>query len=376
VANCTDTYGRAILRGVTRYANMQRRWLLFKDVENAVDAQKRWGKLDGGIFAAMPVAAFEANRKRCTHAVYCSGGGDPAKTPVIALDDIAAGAQAAGHLLNCGLEKFAFYGFESTYKTAVNRLAGFREAVEARGYSCDVCPIGRPTSEQRASHEHHPMHIDWLRTLPKPVGIFAIDDTNASELAEVCLQAQITVPDHIAIVGVNNDDLLCESAWPPLSSVDADYSRMGYTAAQTLDRLMRNEKIENPLILLPPLGVIQRQSTSMLSIKNADLAQALRFIREHACDPCTVSDVLRHVPVGRRWLERQFVAQLGRTPHDEIVRVRIETAERLLQKSDLDMLEIASRCGFAELKSFYLAFRKHSDTTPAAYRRSVLISGR
>ena len=375
VADCTDTYGRAILRGVTRYANLQRRWLLYKDLTNALEAQLQWSKLDGGVFAGFSDQLFQTGRKRCRHAVYCSGAGDARKAPVVALDDIAAGVQAAEHLMNCGIEEFGFYGFKQDYKTAINRLDGFQTNLNAKGFSCAVCPIQMPTREERTSHTHRPKVIDWLRGLPKPVGILALDDTNASDLAEICLEADIGIPDHVAIVGVNNDDLLCESAWPPLSSVDADYSRMGYAAAAMLDRLMRGVKpaTDERLILLPLLGVVQRQSTSTLAIKDPDLAEALRFIREHACDPCSVTDVLAQVPVGRRWLERQFVAQLDRTPHDEIARVRIETAQRLLHRPELDMLQIASRCGFAELKSFYVAFRKITNTTPAAYRRTSLV---
>jgi LacI family transcriptional regulator len=348
---------------------------LYKDTEKVVDIQQQWPELDGGIFGGISPALFDQGRKQCRHVVMCSGGGDPSISPVVALDDRAAGAQAAAHLLSCGLESFGYYGVKPDFKTASNRLQAFRETITSKGFPCSVCPMAVPTPEQRASHLHRPILIDWLRQLPTPVGILALDDTNAHDLAEACLEAGISVPDRVAIVGVNNDDLLCESAWPPLSSVEADYSRMGYVAAGILDRLMSGETLSGNerLVLLPPLGVVRRQSTTTLAIKDPHLADALRFIREHACDPCTVTDVLRHVPVGRRWLERQFVAQLGRTPHDEISRVRMEAAQRLLQRPELNMLEIASRCGFAELKSFYLAFRKASDTTPAAYRRTSLV---
>jgi LacI family transcriptional regulator len=378
VCDCTDTYGRAILRGVARYANLQRRWLLFKDLKNAFDAHRQWKDLDGGIFAGMPAKEFDQARKRCRHAVNCGGGGDPALSPVIALDDIAAGKQAADHLLNCGLEHFAFYGFQPDYRTATNRLHGFRQTVESRGFTCNVCPIERPTQRQRITHSHRPKLIAWLGDLPRPVGIMAVDDTNAADLAEACLEAGMPVPDHVAIVGVNDDDLLCDSSWPPLSSVNADYNRIGYTAAVTLDRLMMGESLptEQRLILLPPLGVTQRQSTNTLAVKDQNLVDALRYIREHGCDPCSVTDVLRHIPVGRRWLERQFATQLGRTPHEEIERVRIETAQRLLRRTDLNMWEIASRCGFQELKTFYLAFGRVAKVTPAVYRRSALFGGK
>jgi len=376
IADCTNTFGRAIFRGVMRYANLQRRWLLFKDMEHVLSASGKWPKLDGGIFAGVSQQIFEHGLNYCRFAVHCSGGGNPKVCPVVAIDDVLVGNQAAQHLLDCKFEHFAFYG-DRQYRVSDNRIAGFKQALAQRGYRVDVCPLQSPDSRERVSHSHRPALIRWLQQLPKPVGVMAFDDTHAHDLAEACLEAAIPVPEQVAIVGVNNDDLLCESAWPPLSSVEADYTRIGYSAARLMDRMLRGETLsrEERNFRLRPLGVIQRQSTSTLAIQDHNLAEAVRFIREHACDPCSVSDVLEVVPVGRRWLERQFVTQLGRTPHDEIARVRIEHAQRMLQRPELGLQEIASRCGFTELKTFYQAFRKIAGTTPAAYRRISLIDG-
>ncbi len=374
IVDCSNSYGRAILRGITRYANLQRRWLLFKDLERGAATESEWPDLDAGIFAGVPQELVDTVGRHCRHVVYCSGGGDPAKCPVVALDDVMAGRQAAEHLLDCRLEHFGYYGLRPNYRVAENRLLGFRQAVEGRGFTCHVCPLMAPLVHERVSHSHRPALVEWLRGLPRPVGIFAFDDTIAHDLAEACLEAEIAVPDDVAIIGVNNDDLLCESAWPPLSSVEADHARMGFAAAGLVDRLFAGQVLtaDERLVRLPPLGVVRRQSTSTLAIADRNLADAVRYIREHACNPCSVGDVLRHVPVARRWLERQFVAHLGRTPHDEIARVRIETAQRLLARADLDVSEIAARCGFAEPKNFYVAFRKAAGVTPAAYRRRSL----
>ena len=355
---------------MTRYTNLQRRWLLFKDLERTFDGTGPLPKLDGAIFGVR-LPTLQRDLKRCGHIVHCSGGGDPDVCPVVAMDDVAAGAQAAEHLMDCRLQRFAFYGYKPEFKASVNRLAGFRDALTARGFRCEVCPMAVPSGAQRWAHSHRPDLITWLRALPKPVGILALDDTNAHDLAEACAEADIGVPDHVAIIGVNNDDLLCESAWPPLSSVNADYTRIGFAAAKLLDRLLDGEGLprDERLVLLPPLGVVRRQSTDVLAVTDPNLADAIRFIREHACDPCTVDDVLGKVPVGRRWLERAFVAHLGRTPKEEITRVRIETARRLLAHSDLSIAEVVARCGYQELKSFYTAFGNLTGTTPAAYRR-------
>lgn len=373
LASRSDTYGRAIVRGAARYANLRRRWLLFKDLDRIIGdgGDRAWPALDGAIFAGTKWPVFITGLTHCRHAVYCSSAGEPDLCPIVGLDDYAAGVQAAQHLLNCRLERFAYYFPRPSYRVSERRFEGFRDIIEARGFSCEVYPY--TVSDEVIAPDRADI-IRWLHDLPKPVGIMAFDDTNAHDLAEACLDADIGVPDHVAIIGVNNDDLLCECAWPPLSSVEADYSRVGYIAAQILDRMLAGETLsaKERVTIVPPLGVVQRQSTTTLAIRDPNLANAVRFIREHACDPCSVSDVLRVVPVGRRWLERQFVAQLRRTPHEEIARVRIETGQRLLRRSDLDMRDIARKCGFAELKNFYAAFRKVAGTTPAVYRRKQL----
>lgn len=374
VVDCANTFGRAILRGVTRYANLQRRWVLFKDMQRVLDVNSPWPAFDGAIFAGVPWEVVMHGVKRCKHVVHISGGGDPTMCPVVALDDVVAGRQAAQHLIDCRLERFAFYGVNPGFRTCDNRMKGFHEQLASRGYQCVDCPLPIASARDLAEHTWRAALIEWLRGLPKPIGILALDDTNAHEVAEACMEADIGVPEHVAIIGVNNDDLLCESAWPPLSSVDADYSRMGYAAAKIMDRLFNGETLEvgERLTLLPPLGVMQRQSTNVLAVGDTNLADAIRYIREHACDPCSVDDVMRVVPVGRRWLERQFVAQLGRTPHEEIIRVRVDTAKRLLSQEDLNIAEIAQRCGYASDKNFHATFRRAVGVTPAGYRRDAL----
>ncbi len=374
VVDPASVYGRAILRGVMRYANLQRRWVLHEDLWRATETLRHFPRCDGAILAGVGQETVSFVQDRCRHTIYCSGGANPAITPMVALDDHAAGRLAAQHLMDCRLEHFAFFGSRPDWIVPVARMDGFRAALQERGYECELCPVPWPMGLTWLTHEHRPALVRWLRKLAKPVGIFAADDAIAHDLAGACLEADINVPDEVAIVGVNNDDLLCEGAWPPLSSVEADYLRVGYHAATMLDRLLAGESLtdEERCVRLQPLGVVQRQSTSVLAVDDPDLASAVRFIREHACDPCNVQDVLRHVPVGRRWLERQFASYLNRTPHDEIQRVRIDTACRLLLQPELTIPTIAFRCGYSAVQNFNVTFRQLTATTPAAYRRKAL----
>lgn len=352
------------MRGVMRYANLQRRWLIHEEFRAMSAPPKAWPRCDGAIAGGTSSAAFRHIRKRSRHVVHCSSSGDPDQTPVVCLDDVAAGELAANHLMDCRLEHFGFIGWGSP-PTSANRARGFVEALGRRGFSCNICSVDwRRPQWQRL--------IQWVRDLPKPVGIMAVDDTTAHDLAAACLEANLAVPDRVAIIGVNNDDLLCESAWPPLSSVEGDFSRIGYSAARILDRLLEGQTLrpEERLIRLPPLGVVPRLSTDVLAVDEPNVADAVRYIREHACNPCTVGDVLRHVPVARRWLERQFVQKLGRTPHDEIMRVRMESARRLLLQANLSIPDVAERCGFSAVSNFGRAFAQAYANTPGAFRRA------
>jgi LacI family transcriptional regulator len=146
---------------------------------------------------------------------------------------------------------------------------------------------------------------------------------------------------------------------------------VGFTAALILDRLIGGEKIptEQHFIRVPPLGIVRRLSTDVLAVDDPSLAQAVTFIREHACDPCSVDDVLRHTAVGRRWLERQFALKLNRTPHEEILRVQMDAAKRLLLQPGLPVEDIAARCGFSSAPSLGRAFVRSFQITPAAFRR-------
>jgi LacI family transcriptional regulator len=254
------------------------------------------------------------------------------------------------------------------------RLAGFTEVLKTRNFTCEYSPVSWPGVYEWVRKTHWPSLQKWLAALPKPIGIFAWDDMAAHDLAAACFDMDIGVPEQVAIIGVNNDDLLCESAWPPLSSVEVDYSRVGYAAAELLDRLINGEKLPKAsrLLLIAPKGVTFRQSTDVLAVDDHYLAMAIRYIREHACDPCTVQDVLRKVPVGRRWLERHFMEKLARTPHDEIIRVRLDRAGRMLQNPEETMERVAEACGFGTVPNMTRTLKQVWGATPGAFRRRHL----
>jgi LacI family transcriptional regulator len=373
VIDGVGTYGRSLLRGVMRHANGQR-WVLHKDLWRTPKTLAAFPACDGAILTGLAGPAIAKIRSRCRHIVVCAGGGDPAVSPVVSLDDLAVGAMAAEHLIDCRVQHFAFYGNASGMSAAHNRLLGFRQTLAGVGRTVEVSPVPWPSGEQWFTHAHRPALARWLAGLPKPVGIFAVDDSAAHDLADACREVGLRVPDVVAILGVNNDDLLCEGAFPPLSSIEADFSRVGQRAAEMLDDLLAGRSLTGAarVVRLPPMRVVQRVSTSLLAVAEPALAEAVQFIRDHACDPCTVADVARQVTVGRRWLERAFLAEFDRTPHDEIIRVRIQRAKELLQLRHLSVADVAAKCGFYGPQNLARAFRQQTGSTPAAFRRQIL----
>jgi LacI family transcriptional regulator len=163
---------------------------------------------------------------------------------------------------------------------------------------------------------------------------------------------------------------------PPLSSVIPDTHRTGYEAARLLDRMMQGEPIREAAILISPRGIAERQSTDVYAIEDEELVTALRFIREHACDGITVSDVLRVVPMSRRILEHRFQKFVRRTPHAEIIRIRMDRVARLLRETELPLIEIAARSGFAAAEYLSVAFKKYTGQSPRAYRQKFGRSAR
>jgi LacI family transcriptional regulator len=210
----------------------------------------------------------------------------------------------------------------------------------------------------------------WLRGLPKPVGIMTCHDDRGHQVLEACRRAELSVPDSVAVIGVDNDPFLCNLCTPPLTSVDINPARIGYEAAAHLAALMNGAKpTRQPVLLGPPRGVAPRQSTDMLAIDDVEVAGAIRFVRENAVKGITVQDVLKRAERSPSTLERRIKRLLGRTIKAEITRVKLSRARLLLCETELPVAKIAARCGFSEPRYFCEVFRHAEAMTATAYRR-------
>jgi LacI family transcriptional regulator len=208
-----------------------------------------------------------------------------------------------------------------------------------------------------------------VRKLPKPAGIMACYDIKAQQLLDVCRENGLAVPEEIAVIGVDNDPLLCSLTTPPLTSVIPNTHRTGYEAAMLLDRMMSGEPIAAKGYLIPPIGVETRQSTDVLALADREIAAAVRFIREHACDGATIGDLLRVVPLSRRVMESRYRKSTGRTPHQDLVRFRIDRVKQLLAETDHSLERIATLAGFEHPEYMSVAFKRETGITPGKFRQ-------
>ncbi len=369
----TRSYGRNILRGVADYARLHGPWLfhLPTEIHHALPPIEEWNG-DGIIVQPHQDKAFiDALQKTGKPVISLSGPPGNGKFPTVLADQQALVETAMGHLRERGFTRFAYCGYPGEVVwPPTGRL--FSELVTSKGFTCEVYQAAYDASERTLRLTQLGK---WLQELPKPIALLCGSDGRAREVLDACRVANVAVPDEIAVLGVNDDELICELANPPLSSVIHNTRRIGYEAAQLLDHIFSGQK-ESGDILVPPLGVKSRQSTDLLSIEDREIAQAVRYIRENACHGIRVQDVLDTLALSRRAFEMRFREAIGRPPHEEIRRVQLERVKELLLNSDYKLEKIAEMTGFSTAQYLAGLFHRVTNMTPGAWRRTARAGGK
>jgi len=362
-------YCRAVLRGVAS-VSAQANWeCILVSADGPPPVIDLGGFVHGLIGHFSEKVLLEHVERARVPAVDISPTHRHASLPRVSTDDVAVGRLAAAHLLSLGLPHFAFFGSRAHYYSLL-REQGFRQAISAVGLSCHVFLGGAGAEgDGRAPREPDRPIEQWVRGLPKPIGIMASTDARALDLLAVCRKLDIDVPRSVAVLGVDNDEVFCELAVPTLSSIALSTQRIGYEAARMLDRLMEGEAAPQRELLVPPAGVVPRRSSDLPSILDPDVAAAVRYISLHVQDDLQVADVLREVPVSRRGLEQRFLKALGRTPAAEILRAQVEVAKQLLAETEEPMNRVALAAGFSNAKQLGASFHHQTGVSPTAFRR-------
>jgi LacI family transcriptional regulator len=385
VLDTTSPYHRKIAQGVATYAHEKGSWdlqvvqdplenlpYLEQDpLESVLDL--RWFHADGIIAAFLSrKAAKRIIALKCpTVGIEVEHGwADPSwNIPYFATDNEAIGRLAAEEFIKRGLPRLAFCGIPQTRLTAWSamRQAAFVQCAETAGLPCAVF-TGESVRSGRRTTLHRQLS-SWLAALEKPVGLFACYDVRARHVLAACRSLGILVPEEVAVIGVDNDELMCELTNPPLSSIEQGARGIGYQAALLLDQWMAGEKPPRLKHTVTPEGIVTRRSSDTLAIADDVVAAAVRFIHEKACTGIRVYEVVRAVAVARSALERRFKNVMGRTIHDEIQRLQVERARQLIAATNLPLKDVAKEAGFAYIQYMTTVFRRQIGQTPGEYRR-------
>jgi LacI family transcriptional regulator len=376
IIESSRAYGRGLLQGIARYVREHGAWSIFHQERRASDAPPAWLKdLQGdGIIARVEGHKLASAIGRLgVPAVDVRGLLLDLGLPLIETDDEAVVRLAFEHLRERGFRQFAFCGFPGANYSDTRRRY-FAQRIAEAGFKChDYTPPVRLRSIASFDHEQKGLIFEedvaeWIAQLPKPIGLLACNDIRGQQVLNACRQIGVAAPDEVAVLGVDNDEVVCDLADPPLSSVIPNTERIGYEAAALLDKMMAGHPAPLSPTYIPPLGVATRRSTDVLAIDDRHIAAALRFIREHACEGIGVPDILSAVPLSRSALERRFATLVGRAPKAEILRVQLQRARELLATTDFPLNVISEKAGFKHPEYLSAIFKKKTGITPGRYR--------
>jgi LacI family transcriptional regulator len=366
--------GRGLLRGIAQYSQTHGPWVFYREApfyerltqRERVQRIKDWrpdgmimreqGGLDSTLLELGLPIVYSSHRR-----------GPVPGMPNILGDDRQIGVMAAEYLISKGFRHFGFCGFKNMWWSA-DRGRFFAERLQTAGFSTEFYkpPSGRATPSWSEEPE---WMAAWILTLPRPCAVFACTDDRCRQLAAACKRADVKVPEEVALLGVDNDELVCEFASPPLSSIVLNTEKSGYDAAAVLHRMMQGEPVGELTISIPAPRVVTRQSTDIVAINDPVIATALNYIREHYRKGITVVDVARIAGVSRRVLEIRFRKLMNRSVYEEVLRLRMNQASLLLTDTNLSVAQVAEALNYDEIKYFSRAFRQVIGVSPLAYRK-------
>ena len=360
-------YGRGIVAGVARYIQTREHWEFYVE-PNRLKLEEHLGAADGFIGNVSSPGDIDLFARHGIAAVNISNRVGGLTCPSSLPDDETVGAMAAEHLLHRGFSRFAYCGFTG-HAYSEGRGAAFTAALATHGrQAIHYSPPGTITKDSAFADQAAHLR-EWVSQLPAPCGVFCCNDNRAWQVIEACREAGVAVPESLAVLGVDNDELMCNLIRPSISSIELPLQRIGFEAAALLGRLMRGLKPPRNPLRLPPGGVVPRRSTEVLAVDDADVAAAVRYIREHLTAPLKIAEIAEAIGLAKRTLQRRFKQVMGRTIDTEVRMARIRHARDLLAQTDLPMPAVAEASGFAYAEHLATVFRRETGMTPTGYRK-------
>ncbi len=371
-------YARGVLRGIARYVHLHGPWVIDLPAEHvppfelSLPTAGRWhgtgiiGRILNEriardvLSADVPTIGMDLSEEQSAADSLLS------RISELSPDSLAAGRVGADYYLERGFRHFAFCGFAGQIWSR-RRREGFCLHLAEAGFTCNV--LEQPHGKTAMARQQRGRIISWLQSLERPVGLMACNDRRGRQVLEACLIAGIHVPDEVAVVGVDDDHILCRLSNPPLSSIAFNAEKGGFQAAELLDGLMSARVTGKQRILADALGVTTRYSSDIIAVDDRHVSLALRFIRDNARHPICVDDVVAYSGIGRRALEIRIQKAISRSIREEIQRTHLEWAKRLLAETELPAGRIADLSGFNSFSYLSKVFRRATGMTLAQYRR-------
>jgi len=374
--NPSREYTRRLLSGFAQYARLHTSWTFYRPLEYR--EPKAGAKLMPVLKALKPDGILMREPRELEDIVkmgvpvVCSPytHESVAGAVNVVTDHATVSQMAAGHLLERGLRYFAYCGFDDWWWSRLRRDV-FCETVRQAGFETDIYKLPRARSERTWAREM-PLIGQWLASLPKPVGVMACNDDRGELVIEACKAGGLKVPDEVAVIGVDNDSVICDLCSPPLSSVATNLRKTAYEAAAVLDRLIQGRQTDRPTLCIQPTHVATRQSTDVLATDDPEVVAALRFIREQARRNIGVQKVVERAGLSRRALEKRFRRALGRSIHGEIQRVRLRLLTQMLVQTQMPVTDIATALDFPDAAHASRFFSKARGVSPLQYRKQHL----
>jgi LacI family transcriptional regulator len=366
--------GRSFLQGIAHYAHHHGPWSFYWEHGGLEKAWPKIKSLDVDGIIMRDVDKLEEVLAYGIPAVVIGHSRTEVSSLLnVVTDSERIGLMAAEHLLGCGFKRFAYCGPASIEKGAPwseLRRQAFGDRVREAGWACESYHLP-PSSRRLSVLQERRLVARWLQSLPKPVGLMAANDDRAGQVVEACRLAGVAVPAEVGIIGVDNDEVVCGLADPPLSSVAVNFDRAGYEAAAALDRLMKGKRTVPTRIIVHPTHIVSRRSTDVVAVEDRSVAKALIYIQGAASrDDLTVAAVARGAGVSRRLLETKFRQELRCSVLDEIRRLQTDKMARLLVETHLSIREIGERLGFDDAQHFARYFQAVKKVTPLAFRKT------
>jgi LacI family transcriptional regulator len=368
----STSWGARLIKGIGRYAQETGNWLIHVEPWGRYERFHLPEGWDGdGIIARINHVALAdeitASRLPAINVSWYPFSGE--RIARCTVDPEATGRMAAEYFLSAGFKAFGYCGPLNQLDYHDEFAAAFQSALVQEKFDCHIYPT--PGGDQRtiAWNTQLASLVKWLKRLPRPIAVLCWSAARGRQVTEACHYAGIRVPDDVAVLGGDYDELMSHISSPPLSTIDQPAEQIGYEAARLLEDMMNGKKPRKRPLLFPPTRVVVRHSTDTLAIDDEMVRDALRLIRDHSPSGIRVSDVVSELAVARRALEQRFVKLLGRTPAAEIRRVRIEDAKRMLVESERSIADISRSTGFGHQDLFSRVFRRTVGLTPTQFRR-------